>query len=58
MTVSPGLKSVTLYGPVPTGLRLLGELRAGSPLSFSKMWRGITRDCAGRNQTGFGWLKL
>src|SRR3712207_5890442 len=61
MTVSPGLKSTTLYGPVPTGLRLLGDCLAAAPLSFSKMCLGMMQPLVptkGMNQPGVTSVKL
>src|SRR6185436_12086984 len=40
--MSPGLKSTNLYGPVPTGFRLLGASRDLAPLYGSKRCFGIT----------------
>src|SRR5882672_9402788 len=39
--MSPGLKSTNLYGPVPTGFRLVGASRDLSPLNAWKRCLGM-----------------
>src|SRR5215210_1210195 len=60
MTVSHGLKSTTLYGPVPTGLRLFGDCLAAAPLSCAKTCFGMMQPLVptkGMNQPGVTSLK-
>ncbi len=60
-TMSPGLKSANLYGPVPTGLRLLGASRDLPPANGPNRCLGIsiprvpTKASA---QNGVGLLKI
>src|SRR6185503_1594105 len=42
-SMSPGVKSTNLYGPVPTGLRLFGASRDFAPLYASNRCFGMIR---------------
>ena len=62
-TISPGLKSTTRYGPVPTGLKLEGASRDIEPWYGSKRWRGISipalpQNGSAQNGVGFGKTTL
>ena len=45
-TMSPGVKSVNLYGPVPTGFKLFGASRDLAPLYASNKCLGMIEPCA------------
>ena len=58
--MSPGLKSANRYGPVPTGLRLVGASRDLSPLYAWKRCFGMIMPRMpqkGSAQNGVGFLK-
>src|SRR5207253_7523571 len=51
---SPGLKSTTRYGPVPTGLRLAGASRERAPLNGANTCLGMMLlKALGQNGLGF-----
>src|SRR5688572_22746402 len=60
--VSPGLKSTSLYGPVPTGFVLFGASRDLPPLYASKRCLGMIwpREAPQKasDQNGVGFLKV
>ena len=59
-TMSPGLKSANLYGPVPTGFRFVGASRDFAPLNGSKRCLGMIMPRVPQNasaQNGVGFLK-
>src|SRR5437867_7928970 len=59
--MSPGLKSTNLYGPVPTGLRLVGASRDFAPVNASKRCLGMIWPVGpqnGADQNGIGCLNV